>query len=105
MIYKVKAKIIDDRVSELFSKLTDGTIENQKPDGYEIVASMRRAVITESGIAEWYEMCLCPTPLYHERTTQFDYHFTDITTEEADDYGTIEGESFWSYMEKKNVQQ
>ena len=59
---------------------------------------MQRAVLTKSGVAEWYQMCFCPTPLLHERKTQYDIHFTDITTEEADDYGEVEGDSLWSYM-------
>jgi hypothetical protein len=101
MIYKVKARIIEGTVGEFFLKLTDGTIANQHPDGKEIVASMKRAVLRESGTAEWYEMCLCPTPLLHERATQYDFHFTDITTEEVDDYGEVEGDSLWSYMASK----
>ena len=98
MIYKVKAKIIEDKVGEFYSKLTDGTIAKQKPDGEEIVAAMKRAVLTESGLAEWYEMCLCPTPLRHERATQYDFFFTEMTAKLADDYGEAKGESLWSYM-------
>ena len=98
MIYKVKERIIEDKVGEFYSKLTDGSIANQKPDGGEIVAAMKRAVLTESGIAEWYEMCFCPTPLQHERKTQLDFYFTEITTNLVDDYGEVKGESLWSYM-------
>ncbi len=98
MIYKAKARIIEDKISEFYLRLTDGTIGKQRPDGDEIVASMKRAVLTEAGLAEWYEMCLCPTPLRHERATQYDFYFTDLTTEEAHDYGEVEGESLWSYM-------
>ena len=47
MIYKVQAKIIEEKIPEFFSKLTDGTISNQKPDGQEIVAAMKRAVIRQ----------------------------------------------------------
>jgi len=56
MIYKVTAKIIEDKVGEFYLKLTDGTIANQRPDGEEIVASMKRAVLTDSGLTEWYEV-------------------------------------------------
>ena len=59
---------------------------------------MKRAVLTEPGVAEWYEMCFCPSPLYHERTTQYDLHFSEMTAEEVDDYGEVEGDSLWSYM-------
>ena len=101
MIYKVKARIIEDKLGELYRKLTDGTIAKQRPDGSEIVASMKRAVLTEPGVAEWYEKCFCPSPLYHERTTQYDFYFTDMTTKEADDYGEVGGDSLWSYMALK----
>src|SRR6516162_5460535 len=72
MIYKVKARFIDDMIGEFYRKLADGTVAKQRPDGEEIVASMKRAVLTGPGVAEWYEMCFCPTPLYHERQTQYD---------------------------------
>ncbi len=101
MIYKIRARIIEDKLGEFFAKLTDGTIKNQKPDGKEIFSSMKRAVITDSGFAEWYEMCLCPAPLQHERATQYDFYFTEMTTKLVDDYGEVEGESFWSYMKSK----
>jgi hypothetical protein len=42
-----------------------------------MVSSVKRAVITKSGFCEWYEMCLCPTPLRHERATQYDLYFTN----------------------------
>jgi hypothetical protein len=101
MIYKVKARVIDETIGEFYGKLNDGTVSKQRPDGEEIVASMKRAVLTGPGMAEWYEMCFCPTPLYHERQTQYDFYFTDMTTEAAEGYGEIEGESLWSYMASK----
>ena len=101
MIYKVKARVIDKTIGKFYCKLADGTVAKQKPDGEEIVASMKRAVLTGPGVAEWYEMCFCPTPLYHERQTQYDYFFTDMATAEADGYGEIQGESLWTYMASK----
>ena len=101
MIYKVKAKIIDETIGEFYRKLADGTVTKQRPDGEEIVACMKRAVLTEPGVAEWYEMCFCPTPLHHERQTQYDFYFTDMTTEPAKEYGEIQGASLWSYMASK----
>ena len=90
MIYKVKARVIDETIGEFYRKLADGTVAKQRPDGEEIVASMKRAVLTGPGVAEWYEMCFCPTPLYHERQTQYDFYFTDMTTEPAKGYGEIQ---------------
>ena len=101
MIYKVKARVIDERIGEFYRKLADGTVAKQRPDGEEIVASMKRAVLTGPGVAEWYEMCFCPTPFYHERQTQYDFYFTDITTEPAEGYREIQGASLWSYMASK----
>jgi hypothetical protein len=101
MIYKVKARVIDETIGEFYRKLADGTIAKQRPDGKEIVASMRRAVLTEPGVAEWYEKCLCLTPLQHERRTQYDFYFRNISTEEAEGYGEIQGESLWAYMASK----
>ncbi len=62
---------------------------------------MKRAVMTGPGVAEWYETCFCPTPLNHERQAQYDFYFTDMTTELAEEYGEIQGASLWSYMASK----
>ena len=102
MIYKVRAKFIEEKLGDFYKKLTDGTIQNQHPDGEEIVDSMKRAKIAEPGIIQWFEMCFCPTPLKHERETQYDKYLSEIETELVDDYGEVEGKSFWSYMESFN---
>ncbi len=98
MIYKVKARFLEGKASEFYGKLTDGTISSQKPDGQEIVASMKRAKISEQGTIEWYETCYCPTPLKHERETVYDQYFTDLTTENAKDYRVVEGKPFWDFL-------
>lgn len=98
MIYKVKARVIEETIGEFYRKLAGGTVSKQQPDGEEIVASMKRAVLTAPGVAEWYEMRFCPTALYHERQTQYDLYFTDMTTEPAEARGEIQGASLWSYM-------
>ena len=98
MTYKVKAKLVDATIGEFYRKLADGTVAKQRPDGEEIIASMKRAVLTGPGVAEWYEMCFCSTTLHHERETQYDFYFTDMTTAEAEGYGEIQGASLWSYM-------
>jgi len=78
--------------------VSDGTIESQKPDGKEIVASMKRAKIDEAGIVRWSELCYCPTPLEHERATVYDRFFEDIETEEIDGQREFEGEDFMEYL-------
>ena len=50
MIYKVRAKIIEETLGDFYEKLTDGTINSQRPDGEEIVAPMTRAKLTTPGI-------------------------------------------------------
>lgn len=97
MIYRVKAKFNFDNAREFYQKLTDGTIEKQRPDGHEIVSSMNRETIDDMGNINWTEMCLCATPLQHERATVYDTYFTEMKTEPISDHKEIKGMSF---MEK-----
>ena len=94
MYYIVSARFKPSTAAEFYRKLTDGTIQSQKPDGKEIVASMRRAKISQDGTVRWSEVCYCPTPLQHERATVYDRFFEDIQTEEVEDYVGFEGEDF-----------
>ena len=100
MLYRVRASILQDNMEKFFQKLSDGTIEQQEPDGPEIVASMRRAKLTSPGVIEWSETCYCPTPLAHERETVYDYFLSEMDTEEISARPEIEGESFWAYLKK-----
>ena len=100
MIYSVKAKFSAEKMKEFFQKLTDGTIENQKPDGAEILSSMKRAKITEAGVIQWTEMCFCPTPLKHERQTIYDHFLMDLQTQTIDDNVEFVGKSFFDYLKK-----
>ena len=102
MLYRVEAKFHNDLLKEFFTKLTDGTIENQKPDGLEIIASMKRAKLKDNNCLEWYERCFCATPLKHERETIYDTYLYDFQTTLVDEIKEdIEGNSFWEYMESK----
>ncbi len=101
MFYSINAKYIEEKTGEFYQKLTDGTILNQKPDGQEIVNSMKRAKITSPKIIQWSEMCFCPTPLKHERETIYNHFLTDLETKTIDDYVEFDGESFFDYLEKK----
>ena len=98
MHYTVTARFNPDTAADFHRLLTDGTIESQKPDGKEIVASMKRAKIDEAGIVRWSELCYCPTPLEHERATVYDRFFEDIETEEIDGQREFEGEDFMEYL-------
>ena len=99
--YFVKANLIEEKLEEFYQKLIDGTIENQKPDGQEILNSMKRAKITSSGTIEWSEMCFCPTPLNHERNTVYDHYLKNLETSVIDNYIESDGESFFAFLEKQ----
>ena len=99
-IYSVKARYIEEKMKEFYQKLTDGTIQNQKPDGQEIINSMKRAKITEPNVIQWSEMCFCSPPLKHERETVYDHFLIDMETKVLDDYVEYEGELFMDYLEK-----
>jgi len=94
MIYHVKGKFRIDKAHEFLLKLTDGTIEQQKPDGPEIVRAMKSATIDEHEMVNWTEECFCPTPLAHERETVYDFYFTNLTTKVTLKHKMMEGVSF-----------
>ena len=98
MIYSIKAKFISNKMREFFQKLNDGTIKNQKPDGEEILNSMKRAKITEPGTIQWSEMCFCSPPLKHERQTVYDNYFSEMKISTIEDYIEFEGDSFFEYL-------
>ncbi len=94
MIYSVRVRYVEEKVEEFYQKLTDGTIQNQKPDGHEIIDSMKRAKITEPNVIQWSEMCFCSSPLKHERETVYDNFLTNIETKVIHDYLDYDGEFF-----------
>ena len=98
MIYKVKARFKEASATEFQRKLLDGTIANQKPDGPELVESMNRAVMTDSGEIEWSELCYCNPPLEHERQSVLDDHFDNISTEAIETHQEYEGRPFMDYL-------
>ncbi len=100
MIYKVSGRFKAETATSFLQKLTDGTIEQQRPDGAEIIASMNRAVVTPSGHVQWSELCYCPSPLQHERTTVLDHHFDDLSTEPIDGHQHYDGRPFMDYLKE-----
>jgi hypothetical protein len=99
VIYHVRARFRPETAKDLLRQLGDGTIAKQVPDGAEIVASMERAVVSEDGVVEWTELCFCPTPLQHERSTVLDTYFDDITTERVSTHQKFEGSPFMEHLE------
>jgi len=98
MLYMVRARPIVAEMAKFWVLLNDGTIGTQKPDGSEIVASMKRAVMNE-GKVEWQETCFCSPPLRHERTTIYDRFFSDLEIGPSVAATPPKGESFWHYLE------
>ncbi len=102
MHYLVRARPIVAEMARLWTLLNDGTIEAQEPDGREIVASMRRAVMN-GGQVEWHETCYCNPPLLHERATVYDQFFADMEIGPLVTPASLEGESFRHYLEDWNT--
>ena len=102
MIYSVKARYIEENMKEFYQKLADGTIKNQKPDGQEIVNSMKRAKITEPNVIQWSEMYFCSPPLKHERETVYHQFLTDMETNVIDEYVEYEGKFFMEFLVKQS---
>ena len=100
MIFGVRARFRTDTAAVFLKKLTDGTVQQQTPDGPEIVASMNRAVINGAGEIEWCELCYCNAPLAHERATVLDAHFDDMLTEVVEEYQKYEGAPFMKYLKQ-----
>jgi hypothetical protein len=98
MLYLVRAQPKVTEMTRFWGLLNNGTIEAQQPDGSEIVASMRRAVINGDKV-EWQETCYCNPPLRHERTTVYDQFFTNMETLPLVDSPSHKGGSFWHYLE------
>ena len=89
---------MEGKGSELFGRVQDGSIASQEPDGQEIVAAMKRAVVKDTGEIEWSETCYCNSPLAHERKTVLDHYFTGIETEIVDGYQQHQGSPFTDHL-------
>ncbi len=94
----MKAKFDESKMPEFYQKLTDGTIESQKPDGKEIISSMNRAKITSDNEIVWSETCYCNPPLKHEKETVYNKYLFDIQTTSIKGYKEFEGKSFMDYL-------
>jgi hypothetical protein len=97
MKYSVRAKPRIDTLPRLWTILNDGTVEHQEPDGMEILASMKRAVIVD-GEARWWETCYCTPPLRRERSTVYDEFFTDLEAKPITNVAPPGGQRFWDYL-------
>ncbi len=97
MRYHVRAQPRMGELASFWAALNDNTIERQEPDGKEIVASMKRAVMTDNGV-EWDETCYCTPPLRHERSTVYDQFFDHMKIEPVTSPLHLHGGRFWDYL-------
>ena len=100
MKYKVQARVIQSKSKEFYQLIKGGSLEEQAPDGPEILASMDRATVDSSGLVRWTDTCYCPTPLKHERATVYDKYFSDLQTEATTNHEKFEGEPFIEHISK-----
>ncbi len=102
MLYKIKAKIYEEKMSDFWTALNDGSIESQKPDGLDIVKAMKGALMTDDGNLVWYEACYCDSPLKHERESVYNKYMYDFSTElKYEIKDDIRGRSFWKYLSER----
>jgi hypothetical protein len=99
MKYAIRAQPRIDKLPLFWTILNDGSVERQEPDGREILASMKRAVMVD-GEVRWHETCYCTPPLQHERSTVYDKFFSHIQIEPLRDSSTWKGELFWDYLQE-----
>ena len=100
MYYRVRGRLREEAAAEFRRLLRGGTIARQRPDGQQIVESMERAVVTSGGVVEWSQVCYCPTPLRHERSTVYDRFFDDMVTEPAEGYLSHDGRPFLAHLDE-----
>ncbi len=104
MLYVVRARPRTAELGRFWESLNDGTIQSQDPDGREIVASMKRAVMKGERV-EWYETCYCSPPLSHERSTVYDRFFEAMQMELIEAPVQLSGQLFWDYLRESNTAQ
>jgi hypothetical protein len=97
MKYAIRAQPRIDNIQFFWTILNDGSVEKQEPDGREILASMKRAVIVD-GEVRWHETCYCTPPLQHERSTVYDQFFKHMQIEPLKDTRALKGDPFWEYL-------
>lgn len=100
MIYRVRARLKPGTEAALLARLTDGSVAAQRPDGREIVASMKRAAVSGDGWVRWTETCYCTPPLKHERETVLDTHFEAMEIAPADSHERPGGAPLMAYLRR-----
>ena len=92
--YLVRAIPGADRMGELATRLAGTEIDEMKPFGRSMAASLRNARLEADGRATWEETCYCTPPLRMERAAVLDAYFTEIETE------TVEADEGWKRIDQ-----
>jgi hypothetical protein len=103
MRYVISAQPRTGELPKFWELLNNGTIAKQEPDGQEIIASMKRAVVSDGNV-EWTETCFCSPPLNHERTTIYDKFFKNMQIKPIESPVELKGERFWDQLRESSSQ-
>jgi hypothetical protein len=83
--YLVKAKPVQELLSELRQRLEAGEIEKMEPFGTSLQTSLENARLQKGSIAIWEEEDYCRPPLAQERAAILDTYFNDLRVERVDE--------------------
>lgn len=82
--YLVKAKAVQDQLSELRTRLDSEEIRVMRPFGQALDYSLNNARVDAEGWAVWEEEDYCRPPLAMERAAVIDTYFTDLSVEKVE---------------------
>lgn len=81
--YLVKAKAVQNQLSELRARLDSEEIRVMRPFGQALDYSLNNARVDAEGWAVWEEEDYCRPPLAMERAAVLDTYFTDLSVEKV----------------------
>lgn len=82
--YLVRAKPVEELLTELRQRLDSGEIGVMRPFGQALQYSLENARQKEDGIAVWEEEDYCSPPLAQERAAILDTYFRDLDVERVE---------------------
>ena len=82
--YLVKAKAMQNRLSELRARLDSEEIQVMRPFGRSLDYSLKNARVDAEGWTVWEEEDYCRPPLAMERAAVIDTYFTDLSVEKVE---------------------
>ena len=82
--YLVKAKAVQNQLSELRTRLDSEEIRVMRPFGQALDYSLNNARVDADGWVVWEEEDYCRPPLAMERAAVLDTYFTDLSVEKVE---------------------